>query len=182
MPLSRARSISSLSLNSAVAAIQAGDGCFVHTAMGCPVVLLDEMVKQRGRFSGNPVKLFHLHTEGPADYLKYPAEFHSTAFFCAANDRAAVNAGDASFIPVFLSEVRERKKKKTLKTRLLNQYGKVSSLWKTGRVKLDVALLSVSPPDRHGMCSLGTSVDVSVSALQHAKVSPSTQEMTGCSL
>jgi acyl-CoA hydrolase len=144
------RRIHCLSLEEAVASVRPGDNCFVHTAMMSPVALLDELVRQRQRFVGNPVKFFHLHTEGRADYLLHPESFHSTAFFCAANDRAAVNSGRASFIPVFLSEV--------------------STLWKTGRINLDVALLSVSPPDKHGMCSLGTSVDVSVSALQHAKV------------
>lgn len=66
-----------------------------------------------------------------------------------SNHLPAVNDGRASYIPIFLSEI--------------------STLWKTGRLPLDVALLQVSPPDRHGFCSLGVSVDVSISAMQYAK-------------
>ena len=113
------------------------------------VPLLQGLVEQRARFVGAPATLYHLHTEGEAPYLAHPASFRSTAFFCAGNDRAAVNDGSADFVPIFLSEV--------------------SSLWKTGAVPLDYALLQVSPPDRHGYCSLGTSVDVSCSAMQHAR-------------
>ena len=105
-PALRFQSTSSLE-HAIASSVKPGDHCFVHTAMMSPVPLLDELVEQRSRFVGHqsPVKLYHLHTEGRAEYLKYPNEFHSTAFFCAANDRAAVNAGKASFIPVFLSEV-----------------------------------------------------------------------------
>ena len=128
--------------------IQPDNNVFVHTASMVPEILLDTMVEQRSRFF-KPVKLYHMHTEGKAAYLDHPAHFHSTAFFCAKNDRKKVNEGGASFIPIFLSEV--------------------SMLWKSGRLPLDVCLLSVSPPDRHGWCSLGCSVDVSLSAMHFAK-------------
>jgi acyl-CoA hydrolase len=103
----RRRSFQTIStIQDAVASINPGDNVFVHTAMMSPVALLDELVQQRSRFiGGKPVQLYHLHTEGRAEYLKFPSEFHSTAFFCGANDRACVNSGHASFIPVFLSEV-----------------------------------------------------------------------------
>ena len=115
-----------------------------------PTPLLDALAEQRGRFSGQkPVRLLHLHTEGPAPYLKFPEVFRSVAFFCGANDREAVNTGRAEFVPIFLSEI--------------------SQLWKSGRMPLDACFVAVSPPDRHGMCSLGCSVDVSLSALHHAR-------------
>lgn len=93
-----------------------------------------------------------MHTMGRAPYLQPPYDdgrFRSTAFFVAANDRASVNDGSATFVPMFLSEV--------------------THAWKSGRLPLDVALLTVSPPDKHGWCSLGVSVDVSLSALKHSK-------------
>ena len=133
----------------AVAMVEAGANCFVHTAMMAPVPLLDGLVAQRERFEGNRVNLYHLHTEGAANYLQHPKYFKSTSFFCAANDRAAVNNGTAEFIPVFLSEI--------------------PRLWKNGIIPLDYALLQVSPPDSHGYCSLGMSVDVSISALHYSK-------------
>src|ERR687889_319951 len=63
---------------------------------------------------------------------------------------AAVPAGRADFVPVFLSDI--------------------PALFRSGRLPLDVALLNVSPPDAHGFCSLGTSVDVALAAAQSARV------------
>ncbi len=149
----RSRSLSNamprtLSAAEAVSIVQGGDTVFVHTAAMTPTPLLEALVAQRERLD-KPVRLLHLHTEGPASYLQHPDRFNSVAFFCGANDRDAVNKGNADFVPIFLSEI--------------------SQLWKTGRMPLDCSLLSVSPPDRHGMCSLGCSVDVSVSAMQHSR-------------
>ena len=129
-------------------AVKPGSNVFIHTAAMAPVHLLESLVEQRERFF-TPVNLFHMHTDGTAKYLDYPDRFRSTAFFCAANDRKQVNEGSAYFVPMFLSEV--------------------PKLWKTGRLPLDVCLLQVSPPDRHGWCSLGCSVDVSLSAMHFAK-------------
>lgn len=137
------------SVEAATALVEAGANVFLHTGMMTPTALLEGLVAHRSRFEGSPVRLFHLHTEGAAPYLAHPKSFRSTAFFCGANDRQAVNEGRAEFIPIFLSEV--------------------SSLWKSGRIPLDHALIQVSPPDAHGYCSLGLSVDVSVSAMHYAK-------------
>lgn len=92
------------SLAAAAEDIAPGSNVFVHTAMMAPTALLDQLVGQRSRFSPR-LNLYHLHTDGSANYLHFPDQFHSTAFFCAANDRAAVNDGTASFVPIFLSEV-----------------------------------------------------------------------------
>lgn len=93
-----------------------------------------------------------MHTEGSAAYAepKYQDSFHASVMFVGQNLREAVNAGRADYIPVFLSEVPRLFRQKIL--------------------PLDVALLHVSPPDRHGYCSLGISVDVARAASDTARI------------
>jgi acyl-CoA hydrolase len=97
------------------------------------------------------VRVIHLHTEGGAPYVAPGLEehFRHEALFVGANARDAVNAGRADYIPAFLSEV--------------------PFLFCSGRIPIDVALVNVSPPDTHGFCSLGVSVDCTVSAVACAK-------------
>jgi acyl-CoA hydrolase len=96
------------------------------------------------------VEVVHLHTEGPAPYAapELRASFHTRVFFIGANVRGAIANGEADYIPVFLSEV--------------------PNLFKRGILPLDVALVQVSPPDAHGFCTLGVSVDASQAAVQQA--------------
>ncbi|HEY0840550.1 MAG TPA: acetyl-CoA hydrolase/transferase C-terminal domain-containing protein, partial [Vulgatibacter sp.] len=92
------------------------------------------------------------HTEGPAPYVD-PSKanaFRMNALFVGGNVRAAVQEGRGDYLPVFLSDV--------------------PTLFRRGILPIDVALLHVSPPDKHGFCSLGTSVDVARAAAQTAKV------------
>jgi 4-hydroxybutyrate CoA-transferase len=97
------------------------------------------------------VEVIHLHTEGEAPYAapQLAQSFHTNALFIGANVRAAVAAGEADYTPVFLSEV--------------------PALFRRGILPLDVALIQVSPPDRHGYCSLGVSVDATRAAVQAAR-------------
>ncbi len=66
------------------------------------------------------------------------------------NVRAAVNSGRADFVPIFLSDI--------------------PSLFRNGRLPLDVAMLNVSPPDAHGFCSLGTSGDIAKAGAESARI------------
>lgn len=75
--------------------------------------------------------------------------FRSNSLFLAANARSAVSEGRADSTPIFLSEI--------------------PLLFRKKRIHLDVALISVSPPDKHGFCSLGPSVDCTRAAIQNAK-------------
>jgi acyl-CoA hydrolase len=97
------------------------------------------------------VEMVHLHTEGEAPYAAPGLEksFRVNALFVGANVRSAVQEGRGDYLPVFLSEVPQ--------------------LFRRGLLPLDVALVSVSPPDRHGFCSLGVSVDVARAAVQTAR-------------
>jgi len=97
------------------------------------------------------VEIVHLHTEGPAPYAapELRDSFRVNALFVGANVRDAINSGESSYIPVFLSET--------------------SNLFRRGILTVDVALIQVSPPDAHGFCSLGVSVDCSLAAVRAAK-------------
>src|ERR1700693_121899 len=112
------------------------------------------LVEARGRdgthLCGN--EIVHLLTLGPAPYVAPGLEerFRHVAFFIGANVRSAVQEGRADFMPVFLSEI---------PLLILN-----------GRVKVDVAIIQVSPPDRHGFCSLGVSVDIVRAAVDTASL------------
>ena len=135
----------------AVAAVRSGQRVFVHGGAAVPRALLAALVA-RGRADAlRDVELVHLHTLGPAPYAapELAGAFRHRALFVGANVRAAVQAGRADFVPVFLSDI--------------------PGLFRSGRLPLDVALLNVSPPDAHGFCSLGTSVDVAKAAAESAK-------------
>jgi 4-hydroxybutyrate CoA-transferase len=131
----------------AVSIIKSFNRVFIHGAVATPQILVNAMVARANELRG--VEIVHLHTEGDAAYTKHKESFHTNALFVGANVRAAVASGEADYIPVFLSEVPGLFRKKIL--------------------PLDIALVQVSTPDRHGYCSLGVSVDVAVAAV-HAAV------------
>jgi acyl-CoA hydrolase len=137
-----------VSADDAVSVINSGDRVFVHTAAAAPQELVDAMTNRAPELRN--VEVCHLHTEGDAPYAhpEHADTFHTNAMFVGANVRQAVNDGPADYIPVFLSEV--------------------PAFFRDGVLPLDVALLQVSPPDKHGYCSLGVSVDASNAALESA--------------
>ncbi|MEQ8583232.1 MAG: acetyl-CoA hydrolase/transferase C-terminal domain-containing protein [Marinoscillum sp.] len=134
----------------AVRNIKSGDHVFIHTAGATPNVLVQAMTERHSELEG--VKIYHLHTEGPAPYARpeYANSFHVNSFFLGANCRQATQEGYADYIPCFLSEI--------------------PLMIRSGIIKVDVALVQVSPPDAHGYCSLGISVDATKAAVDMAKV------------
>ena len=138
-----------VSAGDAVAEVRSGEQLFVHGGAATPSVLLAALAERAEELSD--VRLVHFHTEGPAPHLD-PAmagHFRHVALFIGANAREAVNEGRADYVPVFLSDV--------------------PRLFASGALPLDAALLNVSPPDAHGFCSLGTSVDAALAASGSAK-------------
>ena len=133
----------------AVAGIQSRQQLFIHGGAATPSVLLDELVERAPELAD--VGMIHFHTEGPAPHLapEMAASFRHRALFIGANARDAVNEGRADYVPIFLSDVPE--------------------LFSTGVLPLDAALINVSPPDAHGYCSLGTSVDAALAAVRSAR-------------
>ncbi|MEO9477678.1 MAG: acetyl-CoA hydrolase/transferase C-terminal domain-containing protein [Cyclobacteriaceae bacterium] len=133
----------------AVSLIKSGDRVFIHTAGAAPQALVKGMISRADEL--RDVKIYHMHTEGDASYAntEYRDSFHVNAMFIGGNIRAAINEGNADFIPSFFSEV--------------------PLMFRTGVIPIDVALIQVSPPDKHGFCSLGISVDTSKAAVDSAK-------------
>jgi acyl-CoA hydrolase len=133
----------------AVRAVSSGDRVFLHGAAATPGPLVEALVR-RTDLAG--VALYHLHTAGPALFCEpeHRERFRSVSFFAGAPVRAAIARGDADFVPVFLSDI--------------------PALFETQQIPLDVALLQLSPPDRHGYCTLGTSVDAALAASRTARV------------
>lgn len=131
----------------AVAGIRSGMNIFVHGCAATPIPLLDALA---ARTDVSGITLYHLHTEGASSFLAPDVtdRLRSCSFFTGPAARPAVNEGRADFIPVFLSDV--------------------PALITSGRVRIDVALLQLSPADRHGMHSLGTSCDAARAAADTA--------------
>ncbi len=133
----------------AVAGIRSGDQIFVQAEAATPTELLDALCARA--FDLEDVKIVHLHAEGPAPHMapEMAGHLRHRALFIGPNARQAVAEGRAEYIPVFLSDV--------------------PGLFTRGLVPLDAAFINVTPPDAHGFCSLGTSVDATLSAVRCAK-------------
>lgn len=138
-------------VHQAVQVVQSGQRVFVQGACATPTALTEALVARGDELRG--VEIVHLHTYGPASYTdeRWAGHFMLRALFVADNTREAVDEGRASYTPVFLSDVPD-----------LFAAG--------GGLPVDVAFIQVSPPDAHGYCSLGSSVDVARAAVDHASV------------
>lgn len=139
-----------LTAQDAVSKIKSGDNVFIHTGSAIPQALTRAMAQRKTELKN--VKIYQLHTEGDAPYAdeSCAGSFNINAFFVGKSTRNAVQSDRGSYIPIFLSEI--------------------PYLFKNGVIPIDVALISVSPPDIHGYCSLGPSVDISLSAVKAAKI------------
>jgi 4-hydroxybutyrate CoA-transferase len=138
-----------VSADDAVALVSPEMRLFVHGAAATPTPLLDALVRHPRL---TDIILYHLHTSGPAPFVdvEHRPRFRSVSLFTGPPLRRAIEEGDADFMPVFLSDI--------------------PALFKTRRVPLDVALLQLSPPDAHGYCTLGTSVDAALAAAGAARL------------
>ena len=134
----------------AVRALRPGRRILIGSGAAEPTRLVQAMVDAAWQLSDN--ELVHLMTLGPAPYTAAACEgrFRANAFFIGANVREAVRDGRADFTPVFLSEL--------------------PHLLKSNRLPVDAALIQVSPPDAHGMVSLGVSVDIVRAAVDSARL------------
>ncbi len=133
----------------AVAQIKSGQQIYLHGAAATPSVLLDALVARAPEL--RDVGVVHLHCEGPGPHLtpEMAPHFRHRALFIGPNARAAVNEGRAEYIPSFLSDV--------------------PRLFDSGRLPLDAVFVNATPPDGHGFCSLGTSVEAMHAAIRAAR-------------
>lgn len=141
--------INYVSPEEAISVIQSGNRVFSHGSACTPNILLDEMAQQAARLRN--VEMVSITQQGKVEIAKpeYKDSFYINSLFTSTPVRDAVNSDRGDFIPIFLSEI--------------------PTLFKNGALPLDVALVTVSPPDKHGYCTLGTSVDVARSAVDTAK-------------
>lgn len=134
----------------AVRVIKPGDRVFIHGGAATPTYLLDKLAERADELWN--VELVSISMQGRAAVMdpKYKASFRMNSLFVSENVRHAVNDGRADYIPIFLSEI--------------------PILFRRNILPIDVALMQVSPPDKHGFCSLGVSVDVAAAAVKTAKL------------
>ena len=137
-----------LSADDAVWIVKSGMNVFVHGAAATPTPLIEALARREDL---RGVNLFHMHTSGPAPFAdpEHEGRFFSVSLFTGAPARKAIEDGRADYVPIFLSDI--------------------PCLFSSGRIKLDVALVQLSPPDSHGYCTLGTSVDTALAACQSAR-------------
>ncbi len=137
-----------VSAQEAVSTIQSGERIFIHGGAATPHILLSALAERKDELIN--VETVHLHLEGDLAILRPGCEkaFHPNAIFIGTNMRKAANECRVQYIPVFLSEA--------------------PSLFRNNILPLDAALVTVSPPDAHGWCSLGVSVDIAKAAVDCA--------------
>jgi len=129
--------------------IQSGMRVFIHGSAATPVHLIQAMQQRHAELKN--VELVSITTLGELDFDNplFEKSFFVNSLFVSANTRNVVNSDHGDYVPVFLSQIPQ--------------------LFRTNILPLDVALIHVSPPDAHGYCTLGTSVDIALSAVQTAK-------------
>lgn len=131
----------------ALAVIQSGHRVFVQGSAQTPLFLLRELSKMAPSLRDVELTFITVQGDIELDKPQYADSFHINCMFVSGSVRQAVNDGRADFIPVFLSDIPDLFRK---------------------QMHIDVALVQVSPPDEHGYCSLGVSVDVARSAVNTA--------------
>lgn len=139
-----------VSAEEAVSQVKSGQRVFLQGAAMTPNVLINALCDRYNELQD--VELFQIHTEGNAKYTTSPynESFVTNSCFVGANVRQSVNSGFGGYIPIFLSEIH--------------------LLFRKNILPIDVAFIQVSVPDKHGFCSLGVSVDITLPAIQTAKM------------
>ena len=145
------KNINIISAEEAVKVIKSNDRIHMHSVSCAPQKLIQAMCERGRRKEFYNVRIQHLHIEGPAPYSnpEFEGIFQLESFFVGHNVRKDTQAGYADYIPVFLQETQ----------RLIRE----------GYTPVDVVMIQVSPVDKHGYVSLGTSVDATLAAVQTAK-------------
>ena len=138
----------SISAEDAVKIIQSGNRVFIHGSAATPVHILEALQKRHAEL--NNVELVSITTLGNINFNNplYKDSFFINSLFVSENSRSVVNSDHGDYVPIFLSQIPQ--------------------LFKKNILPLDVAIVQVSPPDAHGYCSLGTSVDIARAAVDMA--------------
>ena len=134
----------------AVKIVKSGDRVFIHGSAATPVHLVKALQNRHDEIEN--IELVSITNLGDINFDKpeYRKSFFFNSLFVSANTRSIVNSDDGDYVPVFLSQIPQ--------------------LFRKNILPIDVALIQVSPPDAHGYCSLGTSVDIAKAAVETARV------------
>jgi acyl-CoA hydrolase len=137
-----------ISAEEAVKIIKSGHRVFIHGSAATPVHILEALQNRHTELTN--VELVSITTLGNINFNDpiYKDSFFINSLFVSENSRAVVNSDSGDYVPIFLSEI--------------------PRLFKENILPLDVAIVQVSPPDAHGYCSLGTSVDIARAAVDMA--------------
>jgi acyl-CoA hydrolase len=138
-----------MSTNDAISLIESGNRVFIHGSAQTPTSFMRALAAEAPRLKNVELVFISVYGDMYIDKPEYADNFRMNTMFVSASVRTAVKEGRADYIPVFLSEIPE--------------------LFKKNILPLDVAVVQVSIPDKHGYCSLGISVDVARSAVNTAK-------------
>ncbi len=138
-----------VSAHEALSLIESGNRIFIHGGVCTPTYLLHELAKEAHRLKDVELVSITLKGDIELDKPQYSDAFKINSLFVSPSIRNAVAEGRADFIPVFLSDIPDLFKRKIL--------------------AIDIAIVQVSPPDKHGYCSLGLSIDIARSAVDNAK-------------
>ncbi|MCB0698317.1 MAG: acetyl-CoA hydrolase/transferase family protein [Chitinophagales bacterium] len=138
-----------VSAEEAVSIVESGNRVFIHGSAATPLHLVNQLLKRAGTI--NNVELIAISTYGNIEWdtPQVKESFYLNSLFVSANVRDWVNSPYGDYVPVFLSEI--------------------PTLFKENILPLDVAIVQVSPPDQHGYCTLGTSIDAAWTAVRTAK-------------
>ena len=133
----------------AVSVVKSGDSVFIHGSASTPIYLVNHLLSRFKELKS--VELVSITTLGNVDFNNpdYTGSFFFNSLFVSENSRAVVNSENGDYVPIFLSQIPQ--------------------LFRQDILPIDVAIIQVSPPDNHGYCSLGTSVDVAKAAIEKAK-------------
>jgi acyl-CoA hydrolase len=128
--------------------VKSGDRVFIHGGAATPICLVNALLKKHQL---RDVELVSITTLGDVNFdsPEFKQSFHFNSLFVSAATRNVVNSENGDYTPIFLSQIPQ--------------------LFRKNILPIDVALIQVSPPDLHGYCSLGTSVDIARSAVEMAK-------------
>ena len=139
-----------ISAAQAVQIVKSGDRVFIHGSAATPVTLVKALQDRHAELAD--IELVSITNLGNIDFDRpeYGKSFFFNSLFVSANTRSVVNSNDGDYVPIFLSEI--------------------PLLFRRNILPINVALIQVSPPDLHGYCSLGTSVDIAKAAVDTAKI------------
>jgi acyl-CoA hydrolase len=138
-----------ISAEEAVRLVESGNRVFIHGSAATPLKLVSSLLARSGQIKN--VELVAISTFGEIDWdhPQVKDSFYLNSLFVSANVRGWVNSDHGDYVPIFLSEI--------------------PRLFANGYLPLDVAMVHVSPPDRHGYCTLGTSIDAALTAVRTAR-------------